>query len=88
MASQNLVHRDLAACNVLVGNDKIIKISDFGLTGKLSEDLIYIGKTDRKQPLKWMSLEAIINEEFTMFSDVLVDFCKFNFKEAATEGVL
>ena len=79
MASQNLVHRDLAARNALVGKNKIIKISDFGLIRKLSEDLIYIGKTDRKQPLKWMSSEAIISEEFTMFSDVSVDFCNFDF---------
>lgn len=64
------MHRDLAARNVLVGNDKVVKISDFGLTRNTSEDLIYVGKTDRKLPLKWMSLEAIIDEEFTMYSDV------------------
>ena len=64
------MHRDLAARNVLVGNDKIVKISDFGMTRKVNEDLIYMGKTDLKLPLKWMSLEAIINEEFTMYSDV------------------
>ena len=60
MASQNLVHRDLAARNALVGKHKIIKISDFGLIRKLSEGLIYMGQTNRKQPLKWMSPEAII----------------------------
>ena len=65
LASKNFVHRDLAARNVLVGNDKIVKISDFGLTRKVSDDdLIYLTRT------KWMSLEAVINEEFTMYSDV------------------
>ena len=64
------MHRDLAARNVLVGIDKIVKISDFGLTRKVSEDLIYLASTDRKLPLKWMSLEAILSGEFTMCSDV------------------
>ena len=64
------MHRDLAARNVLVGNDKIVKISDFGLSRKLSEDLVYLVSTNRRLPLKWMSLEAILSEEFTMYSDV------------------
>ena len=70
MASQNLVHRDLAARNVLVGNDKIVKISEFGLTRKVSEDLVYMANTGQKLPLKWMSLEAMFRDEFTMHSDV------------------
>ena len=70
MVSKNLVHRDLAARNVLVGNDNIVKISDFGLTRNVNEDLIYMGKTPRNLPLKWMSPEAIIEEKYTMYSDV------------------
>ena len=70
MASKNLVHRDLAARNLLVGNDKIVKISDFGLSRKVNEDLVYMASTKRRLPLKWMSLEAILTEEFTMYSDV------------------
>ena len=70
MVSKNLVHRDLAARNVLVGNDKIVKISDFGLSRKVSENLVYMASTKRRLPIKWMSLEAILTEEFTMYSDV------------------
>ena len=70
MASKNLVHRDLAARNVLVGYDKIVKISDFGLSRNMSEEFIYMGKTDRNLPLKWMPLEAIIEEEYTTYSDM------------------
>ena len=64
------MHRDLTARNVLVGNDKIVKISGFALTRKLSADLIYVGKANRSLSIKWMSPEAITNEEFTTFSDV------------------
>ena len=70
MASKNLEHRDLAARNVLVGDNKVVKISDFGLSRNMSEDLIYMGKTDRNLPMKWMSPEAIIEEKYTMYSDV------------------
>ena len=64
------MHRDLAARNVLVGNDKVVKTSDFGLARNVNGDLIYMAKTDRKLPIKWMSPEAIIDEEFTIYSDV------------------
>ena len=70
MTPKHLMHRDLAARNVLVGNDKVVKISDFGLARNVNGDLIYMAKTDRKLPIKWMSPEAIIDEEFTIYSDV------------------
>ena len=72
MASKDIVHRDLAARNVLVGYDKTVKISDFGLSRKVNEELVYVANTNRKLPLKWMSVEAMFNDEFTTYSDVLV----------------
>ena len=75
MVSKDLGHRDLAARNVLVGNDKVVKISDFGLIRNVSGNLIYMANTDRMLPIKWMSPEAILDEEFTMCSDVYVYFC-------------
>lgn len=33
--SKNLVHRDLACRNCLVGSDRVVKIGDFGLTREL-----------------------------------------------------
>ena len=70
MASKNFVHRDLAARNVLVGYDKILKVSDFGLTRKLSEDLVYMSSRGQNLLLKWMSQEAVFSDEFTVYSDV------------------
>ncbi|XP_065657436.1 uncharacterized protein LOC136082347 isoform X2 [Hydra vulgaris] len=65
-----LVHRDLAARNILVGAKKNLKISDFGLTCKLNDEANYTGKTNRRLPIKWMSVEAIFYRLFTTFSDV------------------
>ena len=56
----------LRARNVLVSNVKIVQISNFGLARKVSEDLIYVGKTECKLPLKWMSPESTLNEVFTV----------------------
>ena len=70
MASNNLAHRDLVGRNVLVCSDKIVKISDFGLTRNMSEDFIYMGKMARNLPLKWMSPEAIIDKEYIVYRDV------------------
>ena len=72
LSSKNLVHRDLAARNILVGNNNTLKISDFGLTRKVSEEMIYMGNTQRRLPIKWMAVEAIFDQEFTMYSDVWV----------------
>ncbi|XP_031561076.1 fibroblast growth factor receptor 2-like [Actinia tenebrosa] len=69
LSKRGYVHRDLAARNVLVGNSKEAKIADFGLTRHMYEDL-YQAKTNRKLPLKWMSIEAIFDQSFTSQSDV------------------
>ncbi|XP_065660552.1 myoblast growth factor receptor egl-15-like isoform X2 [Hydra vulgaris] len=65
-----LVHRDLAARNILVGAEKNIKISDFGLTRKVNDELNYLGSKNRRLPVKWMSVEAIFDQTFTSYSDV------------------
>jgi len=54
LEANNFVHRDLAARNVLVSDDNIAKVSDFGLTKEASsiQDMA-------KLPVKWTSPEAI-----------------------------
>ncbi|XP_031561073.1 uncharacterized protein LOC116297063 isoform X2 [Actinia tenebrosa] len=69
LSKRGYVHRDLAARNVLVGNNKQAKIADFGLTRHMYEYL-YRAKTNRRLPLKWMSIEAIFDQTFTSQSDV------------------
>jgi serine/threonine protein kinase len=45
IASKNLVHRDLAARNVLLCTEDLAKISDFGMTRKMNENLYYLSRT-------------------------------------------
>nr|XP_047142410.1 uncharacterized protein LOC100212647 [Hydra vulgaris] len=70
LSFSKLVHRDLAARNILVGSGKTVKISDFGLTRKINDELNYMSKKKRRLPVKWMSIEAIYHQLFTSFSDV------------------
>ena len=70
MSQKGFVHRDLACRNVLVGENKTVKIGDFGLTRYIYDDRIYVTKTGGKLPLKWMAIEAIFDLTFTSASDV------------------
>uniref|UniRef100_A0A8D0D297 Tyrosine-protein kinase n=1 Tax=Sander lucioperca TaxID=283035 RepID=A0A8D0D297_SANLU len=65
LESKKFVHRDLAARNVLVSDDSMAKVSDFGLTkvdSKVSDNA--------KLPVKWTAPEALKKEKFSTKSDV------------------
>ena len=70
LSELGIVHRDLACRNVLVGENKVLKISDFGMA---RENDIYVRTTDGKLPLRWMAIESIVDRVFTTKSDVWVD---------------
>ncbi|XP_072051273.1 uncharacterized protein [Amphiura filiformis] len=70
LASMKLVHRDLAARNVLVADGLIMKISDFGLTRDIYEGDTYMKKSKSRMPVKWMAIEALYDNIYTIKSDV------------------
>lgn len=61
----NFVHRDLAARNVLVSEENIAKVSDFGLTKEASSS-----QDTAKLPIKWTAPEALREKRFSTKSDV------------------
>uniref|UniRef100_A0A1I7XFE8 receptor protein-tyrosine kinase n=1 Tax=Heterorhabditis bacteriophora TaxID=37862 RepID=A0A1I7XFE8_HETBA len=66
---QSLVHRDIAARNVLVSTPKCVKLTDFGLSRSLDYDAVYTASRG-KLPIKWLAPESINYREFSMASDV------------------
>lgn len=70
LTSLNVVHRDLACRNILIGENKSLKITDFGMSRMLANDNAYVKTTTARLPLKWMAIESIIHREFTSASDV------------------
>jgi proto-oncogene tyrosine-protein kinase Ret len=71
VSSLDIVHRDLACRNVLVGEGKVLKIADFGMSRAVdAEDQVYVKTTKGRLPWKWMAIESITNREFTPATDV------------------
>ncbi|KAI4882003.1 hypothetical protein NFI96_024136, partial [Prochilodus magdalenae] len=65
------VHRDLAARNILVDDNLVCKVSDFGLSRVLEDDpeAAYT-TTGGKIPIRWTAPEAIQYRKFSSASDV------------------
>ena len=70
LSSLGIIHRDLACRNILVGEGKSLKISDFGMSRLLTTDDVYVKSSRGRQPWKWMAIESITEREFTSASDV------------------
>lgn len=70
VASQGIVHRDLASRNILVSKDKICKVADFGFARRVDDEFVYVRKSTNPVPVKWMAPEALEGNKFTSKSDV------------------
>ena len=71
LASQRCCHRDLACRNVLVCENNVLKIADFGLARNFVQGSDYYRKTtDGRLPIKWMALESLSGQMYTSQSDV------------------
>ncbi|XP_070000872.1 discoidin domain-containing receptor 2 [Penaeus vannamei] len=71
LESLNVVHRDLATRNCLVGGGLCVKISDFGMSRPLySSDYYRLSDSRALLPIRWMAWEAILQGRFSTKSDV------------------
>lgn len=60
----------MAARNVLVSDDYVLKIADFGLARDIHCNDYYRKTTDGRLPVKWMAPEALFHRLYTTQSDV------------------
>jgi len=68
LESINVIHRDIAARNVLVAADNRIKISDLGMSRNVRED--YYGSKGTQFPIRWSAPEVLEYRKFSHKSDV------------------
>ena len=75
LSSKNIYHGDLAARNVLLTDQLVAKVSDFGLSKRLyqsisSEDDENGSMSGMKLPVKWLALEVLMHGNASIKSDV------------------
>ncbi|KAG1668497.1 Tyrosine-protein kinase transmembrane receptor Ror2 [Nymphon striatum] len=70
LSERKFVHRDLATRNCLVNEDMVVKIADFGLSQKMYSSDYYKGDDQDAIPIRWMPLESILYNKYTVESDI------------------
>ncbi|XP_076044158.1 vascular endothelial growth factor receptor 1-like isoform X2 [Oratosquilla oratoria] len=69
LSFRKVLHGDLAARNILLDENHIVKISDFGLAKDIYKN-DYFKQSEGHLPVKWLSIEAIRDRIFSTQSDV------------------
>ncbi|XP_078461486.1 tyrosine-protein kinase receptor Tie-1 isoform X2 [Lampetra planeri] len=67
LSEKQFIHRDLAARNILVAENYVAKIADFGLS---RGEEVYVKKTMGRLPVRWMAIESLNYSVYTSKSDV------------------
>uniref|UniRef100_A0A182MN07 Receptor protein-tyrosine kinase n=1 Tax=Anopheles culicifacies TaxID=139723 RepID=A0A182MN07_9DIPT len=70
LAKRKVLHGDLAARNILLCDDNVVKICDFGLARSMYKSGNYKKKGESPLPFKWLALECISDNVFSTYSDV------------------
>uniref|UniRef100_F6PL93 Receptor tyrosine kinase like orphan receptor 1 n=1 Tax=Ornithorhynchus anatinus TaxID=9258 RepID=F6PL93_ORNAN len=70
LSSHFFVHKDLAARNILIGEQLQVKISDLGLSREIYSADYYRVQSKSLLPIRWMPPEAIVYGKFSSDSDI------------------
>ncbi|XP_077982054.1 uncharacterized protein LOC144437061 [Glandiceps talaboti] len=72
LVSEKLIHRKLAAANILVTFNNRAKISDFGLAQDMYEfgDFVMTNEPVRRSLRRWLAYESLLDGAFSAKSDV------------------
>ncbi|KAL7648141.1 UNVERIFIED_CONTAM: hypothetical protein RMT77_000042 [Armadillidium vulgare] len=97
LASNKYVHRDVACRNCLVNADRVVKLSDFGMTRPVYENNYYRFNRKGMLPVRWMAPESIEDGIYTTMTDVwsygvllyeVITFGNFPFQGLSNNEVL
>ncbi|XP_055918691.1 vascular endothelial growth factor receptor 1-like [Eupeodes corollae] len=70
LSSRKVLHGDLAARNILLCEDNVVKICDFGLARSMYKNENYKKQHKALLPIKWLALESISDQVFNTYTDV------------------
>ena len=71
LSKERFIHRDIAARNVLVFSDNVVKLGDFGLMVRLPPgEMVHVMTAKRKIPLAWSAPESLARKAFSHKTDV------------------
>ncbi|ELT93794.1 hypothetical protein CAPTEDRAFT_99617 [Capitella teleta] len=70
LASLKILHRDLAARSILLGEGKHCKITSFGEAQTIIDTHHYDKVCKARQAIRWMAPESIFQEDFSPKSDI------------------
>lgn len=71
----NVIHRDIKGANILVDSNGCCKLSDFGTSKVIAEDVEFNHQNSLKGTPHWMAPETIKHSEYTRFSDIWAIGC-------------
>ncbi|XP_071809722.1 fibroblast growth factor receptor 4-like [Asterias amurensis] len=64
------IHRDLASRNILLTEELVCKLSDFGLARDVSATEQYEMTSMGLVPVRWLAMECLVDNTYTTMSDV------------------
>ena len=68
--SRAIYHGDLACRNILLTENLVAKISDFGLSRRLYDKLSAEVKSDDELPFRWSAIEVLRMQQYSLQSDI------------------
>nr|XP_036222272.1 vascular endothelial growth factor receptor 1 isoform X17 [Bactrocera oleae] len=70
LSSRKVLHGDLAARNILLCENNVVKICDFGLARSMYKSENYKKQGEAPLPIKWLALESLSDHIFSTYTDV------------------
>ena len=70
LASKSIYHGDLACRNILLTDELVVKVSDFGLSRRMYDKFTVDLNLDGEFPIQWSALEVLRMENYSLKSDI------------------
>ena len=70
LGERNIYHGDLAARNILLTDELVAKVADFGLSRRLYQSAYSSLGDGMRLPMKWLALESLVHGKASLKCDI------------------